>query len=952
MAKEKSLAYNMLLNGLLKMSSYIFPFVALPYASRILHPAGLGKVSFATSVITYFTMLAQMGIPTYGIQACAKVRDNKEELSRTVHELFAINIFMAFVSYTVFAAFLFTVPKLRQDKTLFLVMSVMILLNAIGAEWLYQAVEQYTYITVRALVFKIAAIPLLFILVRTSSDYVFYGMLTVFAASASSILNFIHIRKIIYIKPLGNYNIKRHIKQIFVLFAVSCATLVYTNLDIFMLGMVKNPEENGYYEAAVKIKGLLANLVTAGGIVLLPRMSYYIERGRDKEFLKTCKKAIHAMAVIALPVSVYFTLFASESIYLVSGPAYSRSVIPMQIIMPTVLLIGMTNIIGIQMLVAMGKGNITLYSVMAGALTDLILNMFLIPALGASGAATGTLVAEIVVLIVQYNYIKKLTGNIFAGCNWILLVFACFAGSIASLWVKILNIPVVFLLGFSALLFFGSYTGILIWRKEPFVAEVIKKLIKAKFIKTKLIKVKFTKTKLRKALEKVTYKKHLYIANKPEMRGSMKQKNYYFKNIADSFISHWKIIIPFIIICMGIFSVLGYRQAHQLKSLTKEQQEEIDLYNEQLQAYDTQIEESQKNLDMIKQEISKLQAYIDNSIYMKLEPLNIQVATAQYAVTDTLNTGYILSSMTNYLAYGNIQEIFEKEYGEEKAGYIREILSWPTNGNIININILHYDKEEGKKILKIVKDNLESYIPEIVKVQGEFTFKKMESKYYIKKDNDVTNVQNSKMDTLKNYNASLADYNSRVSSNKNAKANYIEENQPEVMEAAAPGNILIIKYAVFGIILGIVLPFVIISLQYLLSSRIRSARELMNTEMPVFPCTGKSKDNKPDAAAGITELKLLARKYKADRLFLNLLSGDDSVKSVVKDIKAAFEKSGVSISEGVMAGESTQLLEHMVENQYAVIIIKAGENTYPQLASEMRLCQKFGVPLWGCIVVE
>lgn len=932
MAKEKSLAYNMLLNGLLKMSSYIFPFVALPYASRILHPAGLGKVSFATSVITYFTMLAQMGIPTYGIQACAKVRDNKEELSRTVHELFVINIFMAFISYAVFAVFLFTVPKLRQDKILFLVMSIMILLNAIGAEWLYQAVEQYSYITVRALAFKIAAIPLLFVLVKNPSDYVFYGMLTVFAANASSILNFIHARKIIYIKPLGNYNLKRHIKQIFVLFAVSCATLVYTNLDIFMLGMVKNPEENGYYEAAVKIKGLLANLVTAGGIVLLPRMSYYLERGRDKEFFKTCKKAIHAMAVIALPVSVYFTLFASESIYLVSGPAYSKSVIPMQIIMPTVLLIGITNIMGIQMLVAMGKGNITLYSVMAGALTDLILNIFLIPALGASGAAIGTLVAETAVLIVQYSYIKKLTGNIFAGCNWILLLSACFAGSIVSLGVKLLNIPVVFLLGFSALLFFGSYTGILLWRKEPFVTEVTKKFIKF--------------------LEKITNKNHSYIANKPEMRSSMKRKNYYFKNIADSFISHWKVIIPFIIICMGIFSVLGYRQAHQLRNLTKEQQEEVDLYNEQIQAYDTQIEESQKNLDMIKLEISKLQAYIDNSIYMKLEPLNIQVATAQYAVTDTLNTGYILSSMTNYLAYGNIQEILEKEYGKEEAGYIREILSWPTNGNIININIIHYDKEKGKKILKTVKDGLESYIPEIVKVQGEFTFKKMESKYYVKADNDVTNVQNSKMDTLKNYNVSLADYNSRVSSNKSAKANYIEENQPEVMEAAAPGNILIVKYAVFGIILGIALPFLIISLQYLLSSRIRSARELINTEIPVFPCAGGKNGKRPDTALGITELKLLAHKYQTDRFFLNLLSGDDSVKSVVEDIKAAFEESNISVSAGVMASESTTSLENMVKNQYAVIVIKAGENTYPQLASQIRVCQKFGVPLWGCIVIE
>jgi len=934
MAKEKSLAYNMLLNGLLKVSSYIFPLVAFPYVSRVLLPEGVGRVSFATSFITYFSMLAQMGIPTYGIQACAKVRDNKMELSKTAHELFFINIFMALISYIIFAISLLLVPRLQEDKTLFLVMGAMILLNVMGAEWLYQAVEQYAYITARALVFKILAIPLLFILVRNPQDYIFYGMLTIFASNASSIFNFIHARKIIFIKPLGNYNVKRHIKQIIVLFAVSCAALVYTNLDIFMLGIIKNSRETGYYEAAIKIKGLLTTIVTAGGIVLLPRMSYYLEKGREKEFFNTCKKAIHVILAVALPVSVYFTFFAQESIRLVSGPAYAKAVIPMQIIMPTVLLIGLTNIIGIQMLVAMGRGQYTLYSVISGAATDLILNVFFIPLYGAAGAAIGTLVAEIVVFLVQYSYIKKIAGKLFTNCNWKLLVFSCLMAIVATLWVKILNIPILFSFIISSVIFFGSYIGILIWRKEPFAVEII--------------------CKVKRGLEKTLVGKyqHNNIVNKPEMRDNMKHKNYYFRNIADSFIMNWKIIIPFIILCTLVLSVLGYRQAGQIKNLTPEQQEEVDLYNEQLAAYDKQIEESQKNIETIQVEIDKLQKYIDESIYMKLEPLNLQIATAQYVVTDTLNASYIISSMTNYLAYGNIQEILEKEYGTEEAGYIREILSWPVNGNLLNITITHYDKEKGKEILKLIQKSIESYIPEIVKVQGKFTFKKLETKFYTKKDNDVTNAQNSRMDTLKNYNVSLADYNTRIASNKNSKADYIEKNQPEVMEAAAPGKILVVKYAAFGSILGIVLPFVIISLRYILSNRIRSSRELINAEVPVFPCISGGKGQRPDISLGITELKFLAQKYGADGFFLNLLSGDDKVKNIVEDITKTFKQSGISVETGVMASEDARSLEHMVKKQYAVVIVKTGENTYPQLASQLAACQKFGISLWGCIVVE
>ena len=933
MAKEKSLAYNMLLNGLLKVSSYIFPLVAFPYVSRVLLPEGIGRVSFATSFITYFTILAQMGIPTYGIQACAKVRDNKTELSRTAHELFFINIFMAIVSYIILAILLLLVPRLQEDKDLFLVMSVMVLLNVIGAEWLYQAVEQYVYITARALVFKILAIPLLFILVRNQQDYIFYGMLTIFASNASSIFNFIHARKIIFIRPLGNYNIKRHIRQIIVLFAVSCATLVYTNLDIFMLGIMKDSTETGYYEAAVKIKGILTTIVTAGGIVLLPRMSYYLEKGKETEFFKTCRKAIHIMLIAAVPVSIYFTLFARESIRLVSGPAYAGAVIPMQIIMPTVLLIGITNIIGIQMLVAMGRGKNTLYSVLSGAAIDLLLNLFLIPLYGAAGAATGTLVAEVAVFLVQYNYIKKLEENLFKSFNWKLLIFSCTVSVLITLWVKILNINMVFLLAISSGIFFGSYIGILLWGKEPLVTEI--------------------KDKVKKGLERILVKRCKHnITNKPEMRGNMKHKNYYFKNIADSFIMHWKIIIPFIILCTLALSVIGYRQSSQVRNLTPEQQEEVDIYNEQLAAYDKQIEEGQKNIETIQLEISKLQKYIDESIYMKLEPLNLKLATAQYAITDTLNTSYIISSMTNYLAYGNIQEILEEEYGTEEAGYIREVLSYPVNGNLLNITIVHYDKEKGKEILKVIQKSLESYIPEIVKVQGKFTFKKLETKFYTKKDNDLTNVQNSRMDTLKNYNVSLADYNTRVASNKNSKADYIEKNKPEVLEAAAPGKMLIVKYAVFGIVIGVVLPFAVISLRYILSNRIRSARELINAEVPVFPCISGGKGEKPDISLGITELKFMVQKYDADGFFLNILSGDDKVKNIVEDITKAFKQSGVSVETGVIASEDARSLEHMVKKQYVVVIVKTGENTYPQLASQLAACQKFGVSLWGCIVVE
>ena len=95
---NKSIKLNFIMNALLTMSNLIFPLITFPYVSRILLPVGTGKVAFATSVVTYFSMFAQLGIPAYGIRVCAQVRDDKDKLSRTVQELLLISLVM-----TVFA---------------------------------------------------------------------------------------------------------------------------------------------------------------------------------------------------------------------------------------------------------------------------------------------------------------------------------------------------------------------------------------------------------------------------------------------------------------------------------------------------------------------------------------------------------------------------------------------------------------------------------------------------------------------------------------------------------------------------------------------------------------------------------------------------------------------------------------------------------------------------------
>ena len=183
--KIRSVQFNVIMNFIYTVSSIIFPMITFPYVTRVLLVEGNGKVAAATSVITYLTMIASLGIPTYGIRACAKVREDARKLSKTVQELLLINTVTTVITYAVFLLLLFTVPQFQEEQSLYAVMSINMLLNVVGVSWLYSALEQYAYITVRSLVFKILSIILMFLFVKEPADYVVYGGIILFFPRAA-----------------------------------------------------------------------------------------------------------------------------------------------------------------------------------------------------------------------------------------------------------------------------------------------------------------------------------------------------------------------------------------------------------------------------------------------------------------------------------------------------------------------------------------------------------------------------------------------------------------------------------------------------------------------------------------------------------------------------------------------------------------------------------------------
>lgn len=409
---QKSLKKNALLNSFKTFVTLFFPLITFPYSTRILGPENIGKVNFSNSIAAYFTMIAGLGVWSYAVREAAKVRDDKQKLSQFAFEIFTITIISTVVSYILLFTALFTVPKFVDYRTLIMICSTLIFFNTIGIDWLYSAMEDYFYITVRSLFFQFLSLALLFILVKSEKDLLQYAAINVIANSGANILNFIHSRKYISFKNLERLSLKKHMKPIFTLFAFSIASSIFTTLDTSMLGFLSTDEQVGFYSAGLKIVRMIKKLFPAFYGVLFARLAYYHQNGNEKGIEDITRNTMNFIFCFALPVSVGVLVLIEPLVTLFCGQRYIDAVGVSRIMSPFIIFSACSGFLGGGILIAYGKEKIYLITIVIASVIDVVLNAVLIPSYAAEGAAFATLVTEAFIMIFYIVYLRKLMAKL------------------------------------------------------------------------------------------------------------------------------------------------------------------------------------------------------------------------------------------------------------------------------------------------------------------------------------------------------------------------------------------------------------------------------------------------------------------------------------------------------------------------------------------------------------
>lgn len=408
MVKTKSLKFNLVMNILVTLLDFIFPLISFPYVSRILNPEGMGIVTYVNSIITYFELFAVLGIQTYGIKVCAENRSDKIALTKVYKELMCIQFISTFIAYLGVICLYIALFRNGVYQICFIIASFSIIFKVLGINWLIKAEEEYTYIAIRSTIIKIVSLLLMFILIKKSSDYVYYIGIIVFSNGAANLFNLFRSRKYISYRSYVKLDVKQHVAPMLVFFVTNVVHLVYTNLDIIMLKHTWGEYEVGLYNAALRIENILVAIVSSLGVVVLPKLSIAIKNKRMDEFNKLNMDAVKFILLLSVFIFGVFELCAKECVLILGGAQYENSIILLKILLPIVIVAGIANISGVQILIPLGREKYFLYSVAVGAVSNFVLNLLLLPHYGAKATAFSTLVAEIVVFLVQFIELKRL----------------------------------------------------------------------------------------------------------------------------------------------------------------------------------------------------------------------------------------------------------------------------------------------------------------------------------------------------------------------------------------------------------------------------------------------------------------------------------------------------------------------------------------------------------------
>jgi O-antigen/teichoic acid export membrane protein len=365
--------------------SKAFGLMTVVYLARVLGPEDFGAMNFALALVSYFAILAHLGLGTVGIRELAQRQAGQGDY---INANISLKLVLGLASFTLLAAFAFFMPQGRELKLLTAAYGLtMFTANVLTFDWVFQGIERMEFLGAAAVLQGLVYLGAVLLFVGGSADLPRIPFLLLAAQAAAVLFMFLSYRRL---DPGYSFRFvpefsKEVFRQTLPVAVWGVMTIVVLNSGVTILGFTRGTQEVGYFSAAYKIIWILVEALVAYAAAVFPAISkHYLHN--PETFKKIMDVTLKWMAIVSYPAITGLFMLADPIIHLIYGDKFLEAGLLLKVLAVLPYLIFLNNIFSFSLLAA-HKQNKNLWISFTQALLSVALGLLLIPVYGSVGLA-------------------------------------------------------------------------------------------------------------------------------------------------------------------------------------------------------------------------------------------------------------------------------------------------------------------------------------------------------------------------------------------------------------------------------------------------------------------------------------------------------------------------------------------------------------------------------------
>lgn len=401
--KNKNIVNNTIMLMIFNIAKIVFPFITLPYLTRILTTDSYGIVAYVKTVMSYMQIFVDFGFVLSATKDIVKCREDKNEMERVIGDTMVARVILGGLGFVVVLILSLALPILRTNILYTMLSYVAVFLSIFLMDFLFRGLERMHVITIRFIVMKIISTIFTFVLIKGDQNLILIPILDIVSTLVAILMVWYEIGKIqLKLKFSGMKKVISTLKDSFVYFLSNVAATSLNALSTIIIGIYTSPTEVAYWSLCMQIIGSITACYNP------------ISDGIYPEMIKTkntaiIKKVLKIFMPIVLAGCIFSYFFANIGFMILGGEKYSNAVPVFRLLIPTLFFGFPAIIFGWPTLGAIGKAKETTVTTIIAISVYIIyiVGLIVTKSFTITNIAIGRSITEMVLFGTRYWFYRK-----------------------------------------------------------------------------------------------------------------------------------------------------------------------------------------------------------------------------------------------------------------------------------------------------------------------------------------------------------------------------------------------------------------------------------------------------------------------------------------------------------------------------------------------------------------